>query len=237
MKKDLLDRLIEDRLMLQDAKKENINADENKIRSRVDQIRKRYSSETEFQEALKLQGLTLADIENKLREQSLIFTIVDIKIRGKIVVKPQEVTNFYNEHMQDFSESEQKAVQSLAIPDHALVQKISDDLKILPQDFLKVAGVYSLEVKNLGAIKKGELREDIDRAISNLGVNESSNPVNIDGTYYIFNIKEIIPPRQIRLSESSETIYNLIFEKKMEKDLAHWLDELKSKSYIKIQKY
>jgi parvulin-like peptidyl-prolyl isomerase len=236
LKKDLLERLIEDRLILQEAKKEKIKIDKIRIDARIEQMRRRYTSDSQFQEALVLQGLTQADIEKKVTEQMLIFAIVDGKIRNKIVIKPQEVTNFYEGHQKDFAKPEERQVQSLSIRDPDLANKVSNALKSEGANFEKIAQDFSLTINQLGLIKKGQYKEEIEKVIFNLGLNRSSDLIKMNDVYYIFNVKQISPEKQSSLSEVSEDIHNLLFEKKMQEELVFWLDELKKNSYIAIKK-
>ena len=95
LKPDLLDKLVEDRLILGQAQAANIKVDEARVKARIDELRRRYPSERDFQEALAEQGLTQADVESKIRDQMLMYSIIDAKIKSKIVVAPSEVTDFY----------------------------------------------------------------------------------------------------------------------------------------------
>lgn len=234
IKKDLLDRLIEDRLILHEAKKENIKVDQNWINSRMEQIKRRYRSDEEFQQALGAQGLTQSDIENKMKEQALIFNLIEIKIKNKIVIKPQEVNDFYEGHVNDFVEPEKREAVALVIKDETTACKIQEELKNNPLDFDRIAAESGLSVNNLGLVSKGQYKEEIEKAVFNLSAGEVSPPLELDGLYYIFSVKQIIPSRRLNLEETKETIYRLIFEKKLEQGLDSWVEELRKKSYIKI---
>ena len=72
MKADLLNKLIEDRIILQEAKKNKVLVDENRVKAKIDEIKGHYGREAEFQAALVQQGLAQADLELRLREQLLI---------------------------------------------------------------------------------------------------------------------------------------------------------------------
>ncbi|MCM8781050.1 MAG: SurA N-terminal domain-containing protein, partial [Candidatus Omnitrophica bacterium] len=45
LRPDLLDRLIDDRLLLQEAKNNNIKIDETRIKAKIEQIKRRYASD------------------------------------------------------------------------------------------------------------------------------------------------------------------------------------------------
>lgn len=233
IKYDLLERLIEDRLILQEAKKENVNIDKNQIKNRVTQIKSRYPTEQDFQNALGLQGLTQADLEKRISEQALIYRIIDNKVKKRIVINPQEVTDFYQQHQHDFLNPEQREVLALVLDKPDLTKQVRDLLKKGESDFNKVANEFSLKVENLGVIKKGELKKEIDDAVFRLGLNQNSGIINLEGKDYIFNIKRIIPPFQPDLKEISGRIYDLLFEKKIQEGVKKWLATIKESAYVR----
>lgn len=233
MRPDLLNRLIEDRLILQEAKKNNIKIDDNRIKARIDEIRNGFSSEAEFQNALKRQGLVLADIESKIRDQLLMYNIIDIKVRSKIVVNPPEVTDFYNKNIDAFRLPEQRQLQVITMEDRDVAEEVSDNLK-KGWELQNLAQRRSLSISNLNVTRDGQLRKDIEDVVFALKPQEVSKPIKIEDKYYIFKLNGIIASQQQNLSEVRERIYELLFNRKMQEELARWLDELKRQSYIKI---
>ena len=95
-KRGLLDKLIEDHLILQEAKKEDVKVEDNRLKAKMNEIRRHYGSDEEFQNDLSRQGLVPADVENKIREQMLMYNIIEAKVRSKVVIRPDEVTKFYD---------------------------------------------------------------------------------------------------------------------------------------------
>ena len=233
MKLDLLDKLIEDRLILQEAKKNNITVDEGRVKAKISEIKKRYPSEGDFKNDLARQGLTQADIESKIREQLLMYNIVEYMVKDKILIRPDEVTNFYNKNIKEFVSGEERELETVTLENEDLAKTISYELKS-GQKLVDLATRYPLTVNRLKA-RQGDLRKDIEDAVFKLGILEVSSPIKIDGKYYILKLDNITPPKQLILSEVQDKIYALLFEKKMQEKLTKWLDELKQKSYIKIQ--
>ena len=233
MKVDLLDRLIEDKLILQQAKKDDIRIDDNRVKARINEIRSHYASNSEFENDLMKQGLSLGDIENKIREQMLMYIVIDSKIRSKLTVRPEEVTNLYQNNLKDFVSGEERELQIVALENEDLANSFSYNYK--RGDKLEdLAARYPLTVDKLKATENGELRKDIEDAVFALNYTEVSKPIKIDNKYYVFKLENIIPSRQFSLTEVQDKIYNHLSETKMQEELTKWLDELKKQSYIKI---
>ncbi|MDO8662819.1 MAG: peptidyl-prolyl cis-trans isomerase [Candidatus Omnitrophota bacterium] len=233
IKTDLLSRLIEDKLILQEAKKEKIILDEARVRAKVNEIRKRYDSDSAFQAELMGQGLTQADIENKVREQFLMYAIVEQKVRSKISVRPDEVTSFYENNKKDFSPGEEREFIAFALDNEDLADSFAYNLKIgkTPED---LAARYPFTANQLSVAQGEDLKKEIEETVFKLAVNEVSDVVKMDDKYYVFRLINIIPPKQLSLNEVQYKIQSFLFEKKMQEEMAKWIDELKNQSYIKI---
>lgn len=233
MKLDLLNRLIEDRIILQEAKKSNIKIDDNRVKARIDEIKSHFSSDIEFQNALAEHGLVQADIESRIREQLLMYNIIDIRIKSKIIVNPAEVTDFYNKNIDEFKLPEQRQLEVITTEDENLAKEIADNLKEGHQ-LQDLAQKYSLSINKLIAMRNGQLRKDVEDVVFRLKLGEISEPIKIEDKYYIFKLNSIIAARHQSLSEARDKISEFLFNRKMQEELARWLDELKKQSYIKI---
>ncbi len=233
MKLDLLDKLIEDSLILQEAKRYDFRINPERIKARVNEIKKHYGSDNEFQESLAKQGLVQADIEKKINEQLLMYSVIDVKIKSKIIIKPVEVTDFYQENIKQFILSEQREFESVTTDNESLCYEVSNKL-ISGQDLQEVTNEYSLSVNKFNCARDGQLRKDIEETLFKMNLRQISVPIKIENNYYIFKLNKIIPPRQQTLSEVQDEIQAMLSNSRMQEALAKWLDGLKGHSYIKI---
>jgi len=232
MKSDLIQRLIEDRLILQEARKKNIPIDDSRVKAKISEVKRRYNSESEFRDALKEQGLSEADLEARIREQAFMYSIVDSEVRSKIVVKPVEITEFYDKNTAGFMLPQQRNFQSLVVTAESKAQDIFNALQS-GRDINDLAKEYSLTVNSLSALK-GELKKDLEDTLFNLKAGEIAEPIKIKDSFYVFKLTQINESRQQTLAEVQDDIHNLLYENKLQAALAEWLDGLKKSSYIKI---
>jgi parvulin-like peptidyl-prolyl isomerase len=232
MKSDLLDRLIEDRLILQEAKKNNFKADGGRVKAKIDELKKRYNSQSEFEDSLKSQGLVEADLEARVSDQILMYNIVEAKIRNKIQIKPAEITEFYNKNPQEFALSEEREFQSLTGTDEAKARKVCEELR-QGKDIKEVVKENAFTLNVFSSRKGGELKKDVEDILFNLKTGEVSDPLKINDNYYIFQLSKIKPPRQQALSEVQDSIKQALYEKRMQEAMVKWVDELKKKAYLK----
>lgn len=233
VKMDLLNRLIEDRLILQEAKKNNVVIDEARIKARISDAKKGYPTDAQFQSELMKEGLTQADIEKKIREQFLMFNIVDKEVRSKVAVKPEEVTDFYNKHKKDFNSGEGRELEAVSLEKEDLARAVVYNLRS-GNKLEDLAVRYPMTINQLNVNQGDELRKEIEAVVTKLGINEVSDPVKIDNKYYIFRLINITAAKELTLAQVQDKIQGLLFEKKMQEGLTRWLDGLRKDSYIKI---
>lgn len=233
MKLDLLSRLIEDRLILQEAKKLKVQANKSRISGRITEMKKRYGSEIEFQNSLRQQGMTQADLETKISEQFMMYGIIEIKVRSKVTISPAEINNFYNQHKQDFVTSEEREVSVVSISSENMAKEIARSLKSF-QNLSDLANKYGLSQEQMKVSKNGQLSKEVEEVIFKLNLNDISEPVKVQTNYYIFQVNNIIPPKAQTVMEARDNISSYLFTKKMQESLVKWIDELKKHSYIKI---
>jgi len=232
-KPDLVNKLIEDRLILQEAKTSGLKVDESRVKGKISEIKKHYGTDIEFQKDIARQGLVQADLENKFREQFLMYTIVEIKVRSRAVVRPEEVTAYYNGHPEDIMTPEVRMVTVVSLENQDQAETFSYSLKAgLKLDDLITR--YPVTVNKLEAKKGESLKKDIENIVFKLSVGEVSEPLKLDEQYYVFRLDDLREPRRPTLTEAQDKIQAFLVDLKMEKELGKWLDELKKKSYIKI---
>jgi parvulin-like peptidyl-prolyl isomerase len=233
MKKDLLQRLIEDRLIIQQAKLDKLTIDESRVKSKIDEVKKRYTSENDFEVDLAKQGLVRADLEKKIREQMLMYNLVEQKVRSKVVIRPDEITSFYAQNSGQLLKPQERLLTLVISQDESIAKTLSYQLR-LGAKIDDLAGKFVFNTDKLSVSAGQELRPEIQDTVFKLGVGEVSDPVKIDGQYFIFKLDNIIPSQQLTLTQAQEKIQAYLYEKKLQEGLAKWLDELKKQSYIKI---
>ena len=237
---EVLDILIENKLIIQEAKRRGYKVDDSIVKSELEDIKMKFSSEREFEKGLLSKGITSADLKKKIADKIIMHDIVDIGIRSRVFVHPKEVTDYYNAHKEDFKAEEALDLDSIFIPfGDSESQARETAYKVLAllkkgEDFSKVQKEYS-KIKSLGLVKKSHLNEEIATAVSRLNITEISLPIKVDNGFFILKVKNIIPEHTRELSEVQDVIYGFLFQKKFEEKFTEWMDGLKEKAFIIIK--
>lgn len=233
LRRELLERMIEDRLILQDAKDMGLKPDGKMIEDRIREIKVRAGSELAFEMALKAQGVSLSELREKFENQFLIYMAIQSKVKNRVQVSPREVTEYYVDHQDEFFSPESVVVRSIFVTDKAKLAQVSAQLKE-GRDFADVSKDFT-EKSDLGVVGRGQLKKDLEDVLFSLEPGVVSRPVAAGEGHYIFLVQERLPASKKTLEEVKDSIMSMLEGRKTEKMLKEWLEALKEKAYISIR--
>ncbi len=255
MAKNGLDRLIEDKILLNAANKNEAALNladpkgetrrkeeiEDQVDLRLAGIKAQYKTEEEFLNALLDQGVSISDVRKRIGNQIKTKRLVDQQIRAKIYVNPQEITAFYKNHFEEYKKPERVNLESIFIAKkddpQAARAKIDEAMAKLKngEDFQKLAKEYS-QAPSIGIIKKGQALPEIEKVVFNLAVGENSEICEVANGFYIFQLSGRIKEDLALLEEVKDSIYNQIFQKKFSDKFDQWLEKLKKEAFVDVKK-
>ncbi len=232
-KKKLITQMIEEKIILQEAKRRHLEPRQDVLKKRIEQARKSYNSDADFEQALRLRGLTSKDLEKRMSEQMMVQQLIEQQVKSKIIVAPSQVTEYYGKHMADFLQPEMRTIETLYFKDKNITERLSLDLKT-DTDFRQLADRYKIAYAK-DAVSKPQLNPETQEAIFSLKINGISRPLELNEGIYVFKLLEIQPEEQKSLVDVHDWIYNYLLEQKSTVKLLEWLEELKSKAYIAVK--
>lgn len=247
-KRQALQQIIDDKLLLREASKQGIAASENEIEARLQEIRGKFTNEEELKEALEANSVTLEDLKTKYKEQLMIRNLISREVSSKIFVSPQEVSGYYDAHRSEYSEPESVRVYSILIRisdtlyGEDALKKAQDIAKLLngAVSFEEAAKRYSEgphknEGGDLGYVKRGDMIKELDETIFSLKSDEVSNPIKTKLGYHIIKVGDRRLARHRDLSEVKSQIEGTIFNEKAQKRFAEYMAKLRKGAYISIK--
>ncbi|MBI3333719.1 MAG: peptidylprolyl isomerase [Candidatus Omnitrophica bacterium] len=261
LKRQVLAQLVEERLMLQEAKKPRpvevskgkigtppaIEVSEAEVAEMAAQASGRFPSPQEFNEALTEQGLTLEDLKVRFREQITIQKLVDREIRSHITISPAEVTAYYNAHANEFQTA--AAVQAAVILikpksplEEAQAQQLAQEIHRQlagGADFYELAKRYSDGPNakmggRIGFLEKGKVLKEIGDTLFDLKAGEVSPVIKTAAGYHLFRVESVRPAHQASLEEVQGRIQDRLFREKVSGRYREWIDKLKASAYLSV---
>ena len=248
-KKDMLDRMITELLLLQLAKKKQYNVGED-VKNYVDKLKRDNNIETDaqFQQALLQQGIQYEQFLKQIEENILRQILISQEVDRSIVVDETEGVNYYKLNQAEFVEPEEYKLRAIYLSTEArsgdeLEAKKTEisDKAAAGQDFAALAaelGDSPLKENqgDLGFIKKGQLDKILEEAVAKLKVGETAPWVQAKNGWYLLKLEEKKESRLKPYDEVKKDIWEKIFMQKKSKKLAEFLKDIKAKNYIKILK-
>jgi peptidyl-prolyl cis-trans isomerase SurA len=105
LKLNVLDELINNEILLERAKKLNLEASDGEVEDKFTELKSPYT-EDEFQRQLKERGVSVDDLKRDLRRQLSIQKLLNREVVAKISITDQDVTDFYNTNKAQFNVAE-----------------------------------------------------------------------------------------------------------------------------------
>jgi parvulin-like peptidyl-prolyl isomerase len=235
-----INQLIEDKLILAAAKDKEVEVKQQAIDKRIQEIKDSYPSEDVFQIMLESGGMTITDIRNKIGDQMKAKFMVDREVRSKIFVNPQEVTDYYNKHKNDFVKKAYVNLDSIFVSfdkgrDQAKA-RAQEARKLLTEgkSFAEVFKDYS-DLPSVGTIEEGQLKPEIEDKVFAMKEGEISEPFEVENGLYVFRFNRKSDREIEPLKNAKEAIYNKIFDEKFRKKFEDWIAKLRQKVYVEIR--
>jgi peptidyl-prolyl cis-trans isomerase SurA len=102
LKLNVLDELINNEILLERAKKLNLEASDGEVEDKFTEMKSPYT-EDEFQRQLKDRGVSVDDLKRDLRRQLSITKLLNREVVAKISITDQDVTDTYNANKAQFN--------------------------------------------------------------------------------------------------------------------------------------
>jgi peptidyl-prolyl cis-trans isomerase SurA len=105
LKLNVIDELINNEILLERAKKLNLEASDGEVEDKFTEFKSPYT-EDEFQRQLKDRGVTVEDLKNTVRRELSIQKLINREVVSKVAIVDQDITDFYNANRPQFNVAE-----------------------------------------------------------------------------------------------------------------------------------
>ena len=235
-RKDILDQLIEKKVLLQEAKHKGIQVSEEEVRMAIQQMKGDYP-ETEFNELLKSSGLTPERWKLDVTENLLIDKLIENTITRTLKVSEEEIKSYYQKHRAEFEKKEEVRARQIVVATEGEAKTLHQQL-LAGANFIELATEKSVSPDranggDLGYFTKGQMPEEFD-IVFTVKANTISPIVKSPYGYHIFKVEERRAPRFQSLAEVRGTIHQQLMNDQEDRLRTQWIKELKSKADIQV---
>ena len=233
---DVLNRIIERKLQLQEAKAKGIGVSEEELDQAIEQLRQTQPT------------VAASTPRSRLREELILRRMLDFEVRRRIMVSPEETRSYYTKAQDEFMTPSRFHLRQILLRPQSgestadvlarakdIVQQLKDgaDFAELAQKYSE--GSESIMGGDLGFMRKDELHGPLSQALEGLHVGDVSRPVESELGIHILMLEKVIPGEPLPFEEVKDSIKNNLFQRKTRDIRGEWLSTLKDKAYIEIR--
>ncbi|MBR9690114.1 hypothetical protein GOV08_00330 [Candidatus Woesearchaeota archaeon] len=250
-KNDLLNQMINEKLLAQDAKSKGIDVTNAEVDEFLNNILLQSGlTKEEFYERMALQNITVEMVEEEIYKQLLITKLYQQEILNKVEVSAEDVKEYYDNNLAQFTVGEQvKASHILICHDESslcesnltkeeALAKANDILSQLnDENFAKLAeensdGPSGPNGGDLGYFGKGAMVKPFEDAAFALDIGGVSKPVETSFGFHIIKVFEKTEASTKSLEEARVEIEAILLPQKQGNAFKTYLEELKGDSSI-----
>ncbi len=237
IKREALDALIEEKIMLIRAEKLGLKVDDEELKKRVEEIKKDYTNEN-FAQVFGGEKVDYKIWSEELRKRLLLEKLVDREVNSKITVTDEEIMAYYQANRNRYYSEETVHVAQIVVPTQEKADAVLKRLQA-GEDFSTVAreistGPESSKGGDLGVFTRGVMPEAFDRVVFSLPEGRVSKIVKSPYGFHIFQVLKKEKGRWIELPDVKEKIRADLTKGREEQEFRKWLDALKSEAKVQI---
>jgi peptidyl-prolyl cis-trans isomerase SurA len=210
IRKQVLERLIEERLVVQRAESQGIRVETSEVMTKVDEamesVRKRFPTDAAFKEALGAEGITETMLreryETDIRQELMGQRIVAREVRSKVAITPADVEAYYEKNKAEIPPrpDEVHLAHVLAAPitpdrEEAAQKRVAEARRriLAGEAFADVAREVSEDPTRtrgglLGRFGPGDLDPDFEAVVDTIPLNTLSVPTRTGFGYHVIEV-------------------------------------------------
>lgn len=236
--KDMLSKMIEFKLIEQEAERLNIKVSDDELQASIERILKKEDiSEEELIASLLKEKITFEEYKNDIRSQILQPKLINRVIKANVIITDEEIKEYYDQHEDEYSGSKKYYLRNILASGQEEIERAKQFLDS-GQDFKEVAQLHSIAPNassggDLGAFELDVFAEDIKENILLLEKNQYTDVILTDGGFQIFFLENIEETIGTTLEQAKDAIVRKLFAAKAEKKYKEWVTNVKERSHLK----
>jgi peptidyl-prolyl cis-trans isomerase SurA len=259
VRQTIIEKLIEKKIMLQEAQKANISVSEEEVEAAFERILARNNTTPEqFRKQLAPVGMTEAQFRENLKDQVLSSKLVNYEIRSKLIISEDRIIDYYDTHYTERvgeggyyvlqigvsfegDDSETGDMALLKQQARAKAEHIRS-LAIAGEDFRALARQYSqlpsaVDGGDLGVLNKEDMSSSMLAVIMKAKPGDITDIIETPSGVQFFKVLssqegQIIT--KVPFESVKDEIYDTLYQQEVETYFEEWLKKKKSQAYIKI---
>ena len=231
-KEYIMDALVTEEVIMQEAEKEKINIKEDEVNKQVDSFKQLTGGEEGFKKFLETNGMTEDYFKDRTKKQLTLEKYREKYLKG-LKISDKDVKDYFNKNKDKYTTIEAS---------HILVKKEEEAKEIIKQlkegaDFGELAKKSTepgaAERKgSLGYFGKGQMIPEFEKAAFALKVGEISEPVKTEHGYHVIKVTD----KKDKLDQVKDQVKADLENNKFDEKIKSLKEESKIKLYMENTK-
>ncbi len=249
LQKSLANDLIAELLIKDRADRLGITVSGDELKDAKQRLMQQYGlkTEAEFEESLRKSGMTVGDMESRLRETLLMNKVFGRELRNREELSDKELRERYDREKERYRLPERAHLREVVIlrPDNAAqvdaarqrANQIAARAKT--EDFAKLATELSesgtkSKGGDLGEVARGELLPDLDKAVFNSPAGTIIGPLESKSAWHILKVETRLPSEVPAFESVKDRLRKDASDDAWQRDYKAYIDRLRKDAYIQI---
>lgn len=249
IKKQVLDAMIDERLMLHKAKELGLTVQDDEVNERIEDIKRENKIETDeqFNQVLLDEGLTLNELRDQMRIHITMLKLRAREVQYKIDVSEADARKYYQDRKSEFTKPRRAHVFLLLVEVSATAsEQVKAEKRSVAQQLRQrlIAGEeFNLLVKevmpqaadnggDIGWLEEGKMLQEFQQLVFTLPIGSISEPFATDHGINLIKVVEREDETLVPFEQVQEAITNKIRQTRTEARMRDWLDDLRAKAFI-----
>jgi len=249
---DLILTAVDELLLVQRGRESGYTLGDQQFASILEDIKTSNNwDDAKFQEALKQQGMTLADLRRNLERRMLVQQVQRVEILDKISITDEEARAYYDQHKSEFTSATEITLREILLDvpttDKGVNVGQDDEIKTRAEElrkrilggepFPRLAGEFSVAASKangglIGPLTADELAPALRNRLAGMQVGDITEPLRTQRGYQILKLESRTDPKVRTFQDARGDIGSTIGEQKLRGEREKYLDRLRAQATI-----
>ncbi len=249
MWKQALENLINQRILLHEADKKDIQAEKESVDARIAEIKSRFPDPEKFKEQLASMGVSDEEFLHEIEQNVILETLIEAQTKDVKEANQEEVEEFYRSNPDSFKKPEQVQASHILLKidpgtanDETRTQKRLELSRLRGEvekgvDFAQLAREHSdcpssARGGDLGLFERGRMVKEFDDVAFGMKAGEVSEIVETQFGYHLIKVTDRQDAGTVPLGEVQEKILSFLNRQKQEQAVGDYLEKLRGTAQI-----
>ncbi len=248
LRKQILQRLIDNKLQLEAAQQLGIKVEDEEMDKVVNRIaRDNHLSIKEFYERIGREGMSASAYRKQIHESLVLQHLQQREVASRITVSPDEINDSLRTSKLETQGEKEYHIQDLLIPvsdspnpqEIAIAKKFAEDIIVRLRKGTKLNQLASAEAdsvqdNDLSWRKLAEVPTAFTQPVMNMQLHGFAGPIQTSNGFHIIHLVGLRSLNEQGSKPQRQEVAQAIFQRKFEEAMQGWLAKVRGQAFIEI---